>query len=75
MIFWVPRFVLNVTWLQAKTEEWYGKMKPQKKIVTNLLATRKGAGRRIAGKLLLDSKENHIMAQIAGLITAIHSQP
>jgi len=57
----------SITWLQAKTEEWYGKIKPHKKIVTNLLATQKGAGRRTASKLLLDSEENHIMAQVAGL--------
>ncbi|MFQ5674290.1 MAG: tetratricopeptide repeat protein [bacterium] len=57
----------NVSWLQAKTEEWYGQLKPHKRIITNLLAAQKVLNRKDAGNLMLDYEENHPMAQIAGL--------
>lgn len=54
-------------WLQAKTTEWYGELKPHKDVVAHLMQAEKETDRKKAGLLLLNSNATHPMAQMAGL--------
>ncbi|MFQ5772291.1 MAG: tetratricopeptide repeat protein, partial [bacterium] len=57
----------SIGWLQAKTEEWYGKLKPHKDIITALLQAQQISDRKSASELLLNDAKPHPMAQFAGL--------
>ncbi len=57
----------TTAWLQNKTIEWYGEIKPHKKIVTGLLQAQNTKARKAVAALVLDDSTNHVMAQIAGL--------
>lgn len=57
----------SIAWLQAKTEAWYGRIKPHKQIVTNLMQAQRGTNRRDAASLLFADSTSHAMAQVAGL--------
>jgi len=57
----------TTAWLQNKTAEWYGEIKPHKKIVTGLLQAQNLKDRKAVAALVLDDSTAHVMAQIAGL--------
>jgi tetratricopeptide (TPR) repeat protein len=57
----------GLAWLEAKTQEWYGALKPHKAPVTGLLQVETLTDRQAAAELLLQPKANHAMAQYAGL--------
>jgi len=57
----------TIEWLQEKTEEWYGKLKPHNQAVDNLNRFHTGMDRLTAASLLIkDSSENYI-GQMTGL--------
>jgi len=57
----------TVAWLEAKTHDWYGDLKPHKKVVTGLLQAEKVTDRKTAADLLLHPGALHPFAQAAGL--------
>jgi len=57
----------TTTWLQAKTVEWYGEIKPHKNIVTGLLEAQNVNDRKMVAALVLGDSTAHVMAQMAGL--------
>ncbi|MGH7600771.1 MAG: tetratricopeptide repeat protein, partial [bacterium] len=57
----------NTAWLQAKTSEWYGEIKPHKEIVISLLQAQNVKDRKSVAALVLDDAANHPMAQVSGL--------
>jgi len=57
----------TTAWLQAKTVEWYGEIKPHKKIVTGLMQAQNVKDRKAVAALVLNDSTNHVMAQVAGL--------
>ncbi len=57
----------TTAWLQAKTVEWFGEIKPHKPIVTGLLQSQSVKDRKFVAALVLDEAANHPMAQVAGL--------
>jgi len=57
----------TTAWLQAKTVEWYGAIKPHKEIVPGLLQAQNVKDRKIVAALVLGDSTNHVMAQVAGL--------
>ncbi|MDZ7368752.1 MAG: tetratricopeptide repeat protein [candidate division KSB1 bacterium] len=54
-------------WLQAKTVEWYGEIKPHKEIVMGLMQAPNLKDRRAVAALVLEDSTTHVMAQVAGL--------
>lgn len=62
----------TVGWLEQKTREWYGVLKPHKAPVTGLLQTETLKNRQAAAELLLQPNTGHAMAQYAGLSYFIH---
>jgi len=57
----------TVAWLEKKTQEWYGALKPHKTPVSGLLQAETLTDRQAAAELLLQPNANHAMAQYAGL--------
>ena len=57
----------TVAWLQTKTAEWYGELKPHKNLVSGLLEARDIADRVTAVRRLLADSLQHPVAQMAGL--------
>jgi tetratricopeptide (TPR) repeat protein len=57
----------NTAWLQSKTVEWFGEIKPHKPIVTGLLQAQNVKDRKSVAALMLDEAAKHPMAQVAGL--------
>ncbi|MGH7455043.1 MAG: multiheme c-type cytochrome, partial [bacterium] len=57
----------TTAWLQSKTVEWFGEIKPHKPIVTGLLQAQNVKDRKSVAALVLDDAANHPMAQVAGL--------
>ncbi len=57
----------SVEWLQAKTVEWYGELKPHKEIVANLSKTDADMDRKSAGTLLLNGSTVHYVGHMASL--------
>jgi tetratricopeptide (TPR) repeat protein len=57
----------TTAWLQAKTVEWYGEIKPHKEIVTDLLQAQNLKDRKAVATLVLKDSTTHVMAQVAGL--------
>jgi len=57
----------TTAWLQNKTVEWYGEIKPHKSIVTGLLQALNLKERKAVAALVLGDSTNHVMAQMAGL--------
>ena len=57
----------TTTWLQAKTVEWYGEIKPHKSIVPGLWQALDLKDRKAVAALVLDDSTNHVMVQMAGL--------
>lgn len=58
----------SVQWAQAKTEEWYGELKPHKDIVRALGEKDRWTSRQQAARALLDSMEVHPIAQATALV-------
>lgn len=56
----------TVAWLQAKTSEWYGEMKPHPALVRGLIKARELKDRKAVAELVLHD-EAHPIAQVAGL--------
>ncbi|MDH5610271.1 MAG: tetratricopeptide repeat protein [Cyclobacteriaceae bacterium] len=59
----------SVEFLQAKTEEWYGEIKPHNPTVAKLMQFEEGMDRQRAGELLLDTASGHVLGQMTGLST------
>ena len=57
----------EISWLEAKTREWYGELKPHQETVTGLLKAEEVSDRLTASRLLLHPGAKHPMAQAAGL--------
>ena len=57
----------TIDWLQKKTEEWYGIIKPHNKLVANLGQVHDNMDRTEAGDLLLDGSTGHVIAQMASI--------
>lgn len=57
----------STDWLQAKTEEWYGELKPQNKAIINVDHFKESMDISEAGELLLDGTTKHAMGQMEGL--------
>jgi tetratricopeptide (TPR) repeat protein len=57
----------EISWLEAKTREWYGELKPHKAAVTGLVKAGEVTDRLTASRLLLHPEAKHPMAQAAGL--------
>lgn len=57
----------EVSWLQAKTDEWYGSLKPHKDLITGLFQVQGIVDAKTAGRRLLNSTDDHPIAQIAAL--------
>jgi len=57
----------SIPWLQLKTEEWYGELKPQDDFAAGLLQARRIFDRERAAKLLLGASQSHPIAQVANL--------
>lgn len=57
----------SVEWLQAKTVEWYGELKPHKEMVSNLMAVNPEMDRKSAGQLLLNGSTVHYVGHMASL--------
>jgi tetratricopeptide (TPR) repeat protein len=57
----------TTAWLQAKTVEWYGEIKPHKEIVTGLLQAQNLRERKAVATLVLNDSAAPPMAQMAGL--------
>ncbi|MCI0699025.1 tetratricopeptide repeat protein [candidate division KSB1 bacterium] len=57
----------KTAWLQSKTVEWFGEIKPHKPIVAGLLQAQNVKDRKSVAALVLDDAANHLMAQVAGL--------
>lgn len=58
----------SIAWLQAKTEEWYGPLKPHKKLIEGLLRAQNISNRKTASEWLLNDSIRHPIAQVTGLI-------
>lgn len=57
----------SVEWLQEKTVEWYGELKPHKELVSNMMKVEPGMDRRSAGTLLLNGSSVHYVGHMASL--------
>jgi tetratricopeptide (TPR) repeat protein len=57
----------TVAWLQTKTSEWYGELKPHPAPVSGLIKARALKDRRAVAELVLKDDEAHATAQGAGL--------
>jgi len=57
----------TTAWLQAKTVEWHGAIKPHKEEVTDLLQAQNLKDRKAVAALVLKDSPTHVMAQVAGL--------
>ncbi len=57
----------EISWLEAKTREWYGELKPHKEAVAGLLQAEEVSDRLTASRMLLHPGTKHPMAQAAGL--------
>ncbi len=57
----------NTAWLQAKSVEWYGEIKPHKEVITGLLQAQNLKDRKAVAALVLKDSTTHVMAQVAGL--------
>lgn len=55
-------------WLEAKTKEWYGQIKPHIALVAGILKGREVNDRRRAAELVLNDSDNNPIAQAAGLL-------
>lgn len=57
----------SIEWLQAKTDEWYGEIKPRHPAIRQLLAAEKINNRQLAAPKLLLAGLSHPIAQFSGL--------
>jgi tetratricopeptide (TPR) repeat protein len=57
----------EIAWLEARTQEWYGELKPHKEVIKGLMQAEAGLDRPAAIKLLLQPGAGHPMAQVTGL--------
>ena len=57
----------SIEFLQAKTEEWYGKIKPHNQTVASMHQAAVDMDRKAAATLLLDGSSVHYAGQMAGL--------
>ena len=63
----------SIEWLQSKTDEWYGELKPHKQWVTNLLEAEGVKSLDQAEKLLLPDTSVHPVGQMMGLSQFLNS--
>lgn len=57
----------SIPWLQAKTEEWYGKVKPHNEIITNILQAETVHEIEAASQLLLQPDNDRTINKVMGL--------
>lgn len=57
----------TVAWLQAKTEAWYGKLKPHHPVIAGIMQAEKVADMAGSAPLLLHPHSNHVIGQLTGL--------